>query len=79
MTSTPRPRTGAHLDPAMTVRVPDGLKDTVKAHLSDRGLDLRGLIVAALTATSSDLDATLRFLRPYWPAPKKRGRPRELR
>lgn len=59
----------------MTVRVPDGLKDAVKDKLADRDLDLRGLIVATLAAADADFDATLKFLHPHWPPPKKRGRP----
>lgn len=69
-------RTGSkHTDPAMTVRVPDGLKDAARQALTDRGRELRAFVVACLTALRDDPDRLLTYLRPYWPDPKPRGRP----
>ena len=65
-----------HAEPAMTVRVPTGLKDDARQTLSGRGLELRAFIVACLAALRAHPEAVLAVVEPYWPDPKVRGRPR---
>jgi hypothetical protein len=65
-----------HKDPAMTVRVPSGLKADARHTLAARGLELRAFVVACLTALRTHPEQVLALVEPYWPDPKPRGRPR---
>ncbi|MTD57176.1 hypothetical protein [Amycolatopsis pithecellobii] len=65
-----------HADPALTVRPPAEVKDRADAVLKERGLPMRGFVVACLAALADDPDAFLAHLAKHWPAEKPRGRPR---
>jgi hypothetical protein len=65
-----------HADPALTVRPPAEVKDRADAVLKERGLEMRGFVVACLAALADDPDALLAHLGKHWPAEKPRGRPR---
>ncbi|MCV7256964.1 hypothetical protein H7J86_32795 [Mycobacterium hackensackense] len=65
-----------HKDPAMTVRVPPGLKGDARHTLAGRGLELQAFVVACLTALRAEPEQVLAVVEPYWPDPKPRGRPR---
>ncbi|MBS9535584.1 hypothetical protein KIH27_18520 [Mycobacterium sp. M1] len=68
-------RSGPHLEQAMTVRVPPGLKDDVRKLLDDHDRELRAFVVASLRALHDQPEAFLAYLKPYWPEPRLRGRP----
>lgn len=65
-----------HKDPAMTVRVPPGIKGDARHTLAGRGLELQAFVVACLTALRTEPEQVLAVVEPYWPDPKPRGRPR---
>ncbi|MFG1913081.1 hypothetical protein [Kribbella sp. NPDC048928] len=65
-----------HADPALTVRAPADVKGRATEVLQARGLEMRGFVVACLTALAADPDALLNQIEPHWPAEKPRGRPR---
>lgn len=64
-----------HRDPQLNVRPPTELRTDAQQLLEDRGLEMKGFVVACLTALTADPDQVLEWLRPHWPAPKPRGRP----
>jgi len=65
-----------HADPALTVRPPGEVKSQAEAVLKERGLEMRGFVVACLSTLAAEPDALLAQIAGRWPAEKPRGRPR---
>ncbi len=68
-----------HADAALTVRPPADVKGAAQEALAVRDREMRAFVVACLTALAADPDRLLDLLGPYWPARKRRGRPRGTR
>lgn len=67
-----------HADPPLTVRPPAVVLDATKTALNERGLDMRGLVVAALSEFADDPDRVVARLARRWPPSKLRGQPRPV-
>jgi hypothetical protein len=65
-----------HADPALTVRPPAAVMNQAKEVLDGRGREIRGFVVACLSALNADPDRFLAQLAEHWPPTKPRGRPR---
>ncbi len=65
-----------HADPALTVRPSAEVKSRADTVLKERGLEMRGFVVACLAALAAEPEPLLATLKQHWPAEKPRGRPR---
>lgn len=66
---------GTKRDPALTVRMPKGLREAARTALSARDRQLVDFIVACINALRENPDDFLNRLAPHWPEPNRRGRP----
>lgn len=66
-----------HADPQLNVRPPATVMNQAKGVLHDRGHEIRGFVVACLSALNADPDQFLAQLADHWPPAKQRGRPRQ--
>lgn len=69
------PMSSQHRDPALTIRPPAELKAAAQTALAGR--EMRGFVVACLSALVSDPQGFLAQLEGHWPEKKPRGRPRQ--
>lgn len=65
-----------HADTPLQARAPAPLKAEAQRVLRAHRRDMRGFVVACLTALTADPDRFLDQLDQHWPAQKPRGRPR---
>jgi hypothetical protein len=70
------PVSSQHSGVALGVRLDPQVKAKGSEALDERDLEMTSFIVACLLALAADPDLFLAGLRPYWPRPKPRGRPR---
>ncbi|WP_410583940.1 hypothetical protein [Amycolatopsis sp. lyj-108] len=68
-----------HADPQLNVRPPADVTEQAKRLLEERGREVRGFVVACLTAFNADPDTFLTQLDEHWPPVKPRGRPPKAR
>lgn len=72
-------RADRHLDPKLTVRPTEELRQAVLEQLRRRGLTAQDYVIACLAALVADPDWQIKVVEPFWPEPKRMGRPPKKR
>lgn len=68
-----------HIDrAAINIRGPEELFNKTKELLTNRGLDMKGFVIASLAELADDPDHVISRLAHRWPPPKPRSHPRPI-